>query len=111
MKHLAAYLLLTLAGNTAPSATDIKEVLGSVGIEADEERLNQLLTELEGKDIDELIAAGSTKLATTIGSRPTEDVRDAAPAESGDDDDDLVEGGSGDDCGDEDEDLMLGLFG
>ncbi|KAI1137926.1 ribosomal protein 60S [Hypoxylon sp. FL0543] len=64
MKHLAAYLLLGLAGNTSPSASDIKEVLDSVGIEADEERLEKLLSELEGKDINELIAEGSSKLAS-----------------------------------------------
>ncbi|KAI1415637.1 ribosomal protein 60S [Hypoxylon sp. FL1857] len=64
MKHLAAYLLLGLAGNTSPSASDIKEVLESVGIEADEERLEKLISELEGKDINELIAEGSSKLAS-----------------------------------------------
>lgn len=52
MKHLAAFLLLGLAGNTSPSASDIKEVLGAVGVEADEERLELLLKELEGKDIN-----------------------------------------------------------
>ena len=51
MKHLAAYLLLQLGGNTSPSASDIKEVLSSVGIEADGERLDKLISELEGKDI------------------------------------------------------------
>ncbi|GES57957.1 ribosomal protein 60S [Aspergillus terreus] len=64
MKHLAAFLLLGLAGNTSPSAEDIKAVLSSVGIDADEERLGQLLKELEGKDIQELIAQGSEKLAS-----------------------------------------------
>ena len=54
MKHLAAYLLLNLAGNTSPSAGDIKEVLSSVGIEADSERLDKLLSELEGKDIQQV---------------------------------------------------------
>lgn len=54
MKHLAAYLLLTLGGNASPSASDIKEVLDSVGIEADSERLDKLLSELEGKDINEV---------------------------------------------------------
>lgn len=54
MKHLAAYLLLGLAGNASPSAEDIKGVLSSVGIEADEERLNSLISELEGKDINEV---------------------------------------------------------
>ena len=54
MKHLAAYLLLGLAGNTDPSKKDIKEVLSSVGIDADEERLSKLLEELKGKDISEV---------------------------------------------------------
>jgi large subunit ribosomal protein LP2 len=54
MKHLAAYLLLGLGGNTSPSASDIKEVLESVGIEADSERLDQLISELKGKDINEV---------------------------------------------------------
>jgi large subunit ribosomal protein LP2 len=54
MKHLAAYLLLTLGGNSSPSAKDIKAVLESVGIEADDDRLNTLLSELKGKDINEV---------------------------------------------------------
>lgn len=57
MKHLAAYLLLTLGGNASPKAADIKEVLESVGIEADSDRLEKLLSELEGKDINEVIPA------------------------------------------------------
>jgi len=64
MKHLAAYLLLGLGGNTSPSASDVKEVLESVGIEADNERLEKLISELEGKDINELISEGSAKLAS-----------------------------------------------
>lgn len=54
MKHLAAYLLLGLAGNDSPSADDIKGVLGAAGIDADEDRLTTLLKELEGKDINEV---------------------------------------------------------
>lgn len=54
MKHLAAYLLLTLGENIEPGADDIREVLASVGIEADEVRLAQLLNELRGKDIHEV---------------------------------------------------------
>ncbi|KAL9628072.1 MAG: hypothetical protein Q9164_007402 [Protoblastenia rupestris] len=64
MKHLAAYLLLGLGGNTSPSADDVKGVLSSVGIDADEERLDKLISELEGKDLQELIAEGTTKLAS-----------------------------------------------
>ena len=54
MRHIAAYLLLQIGGNTSPSADDIKKVLGAVGIEADEERLSKLISELEGKDVNEV---------------------------------------------------------
>ncbi|PYH77891.1 ribosomal protein 60S [Aspergillus uvarum CBS 121591] len=76
MKHLAAYLLLSLAGNASPSAEDIKSVLSSVGIDADEERLTKLIAELEGKDLQELIAEGATKLASV----PSGGAGAAAPA-------------------------------
>lgn len=54
MKHLAAYLLLGLGGNTSPSAKDVKGVLESVGIDADDERLDALIAELKGKDLQEV---------------------------------------------------------
>ncbi|KAK2672288.1 hypothetical protein RAB80_012367 [Fusarium oxysporum f. sp. vasinfectum] len=75
MKHLAAYLLLGLGGNTSPSAADVKAVLESVGIEADDERLNTLISELEGKDIQELIAEGSEKLASICTVTPPHEFR------------------------------------
>ncbi|KAF3928145.1 hypothetical protein AA313_de0204666 [Arthrobotrys entomopaga] len=64
MKHLAAYLLLQTGGNATPSADDIKTLLSSVGVEAEDERLEKLLSELDGKDINELITSGSAKLAS-----------------------------------------------
>lgn len=42
MRYVAAYLLAALGGNASPSAKDIKTILGSVGIEADDERLNKV---------------------------------------------------------------------
>ena len=54
MKHLAAYLLLGLGGNSSPNASDVEAVLSSVGIDADKERLDKLISELEGKDINEV---------------------------------------------------------
>jgi len=56
MKHLAAYLLLSLNGGS-PSQSDVKDLLSSVGIEADDERLGKLFTELEGKDINEVFVS------------------------------------------------------
>ncbi|KAI3706472.1 hypothetical protein L6452_24242 [Arctium lappa] len=64
MKVVAAYLLALLGGNTSPSADDLKKILGSVGADADEDRIELLLSEVKGKDITELIAAGREKLAS-----------------------------------------------
>ncbi|XP_012468193.1 60S acidic ribosomal protein P2A [Gossypium raimondii] len=64
MKVVAAYLLAVLGGNTSPSADDLKAILGSVGAEAEDERVQLLLSEVKGKDITELIASGREKLAS-----------------------------------------------
>ncbi|KAI0704282.1 60s acidic ribosomal protein-domain-containing protein [Cytidiella melzeri] len=64
MRHIAAYLLLQTGGNASPSAADVKKVLSAVGIEADDERLDKLISELEGKDINTLISEGSSKLSS-----------------------------------------------
>ncbi|KAG8007599.1 60S acidic ribosomal protein P2 [Nibea albiflora] len=64
MRYVAAYLLAVLGGNTSPSAKDIKAILGSVGIEADDERLNKVISELSGKDINEVMNSGLSKLAS-----------------------------------------------
>jgi len=80
-----------LGGNESPNADDIKTILDSgayrnyttllppcyasttyhwvplslaVSIEADSERVDQLLSELEGKSIEEVIASGVSKLAS-----------------------------------------------
>ncbi|KAF3625928.1 60S acidic ribosomal protein P2B [Capsicum annuum] len=91
MKVIAAYLLAVLGGNASPSAKDLKNILGCVvkswrclkqiicssaactanyvylaivGAEADDDRIQLLLSQVEGKDITELIAAGREKLAS-----------------------------------------------
>ncbi|XP_031734176.1 60S acidic ribosomal protein P2 isoform X1 [Anarrhichthys ocellatus] len=94
MRYVAAYLLAVLGGNTSPSAKDIKAIVGSVGIEADDERLNkvrhlttsyyaipkkaveifvaefessislQVISELNGKNINEVMNSGLCKLAS-----------------------------------------------
>ncbi|XP_070815043.1 60S acidic ribosomal protein P2 [Chaetodon auriga] len=64
MRYVAAYLLAVLGGNTSPTAKDIKAILGSVGIEADDERLNKVISELSGKDINEVMNSGLSKLAS-----------------------------------------------
>ncbi|KAH9995478.1 60s acidic ribosomal protein-domain-containing protein [Russula vinacea] len=64
MRYIAAYLLLKIGGNESPSAADITKVIQSVGIEVDKSRVDSLLSELDGKDINALIAEGTNKLAS-----------------------------------------------
>jgi ribosomal protein L12E/L44/L45/RPP1/RPP2 len=63
MKQIAAYLLLVLGGNDSPTAADVTKALAAVGVESDAASLTQFLAEMEGKDLDETIAAGKELLA------------------------------------------------
>ena len=58
MRYVAAYLLAVLGGNASPSESDIKKILSSVGIEADSTQLNKVISELKGKNLDDVIAEG-----------------------------------------------------
>lgn len=58
MRYVAAYLLAVLGGKASPAAADVEKILSSVGIEADGEKLKKVISELNGKDVEELIAAG-----------------------------------------------------
>merc|ERR1712055_828123 len=64
MRYVAAYLLSALGGNSSPAAKDIKKILESVGIEADDVRMEKVISELNGKNVDEVIAQGYGKLAS-----------------------------------------------
>ncbi|RDX94591.1 60S acidic ribosomal protein P2-4, partial [Mucuna pruriens] len=63
MKVVAAYLLAVLGGNPSPSAKDIKHILGAVGADAEDELIELLLTDVKGKDFNELLASGREKMA------------------------------------------------
>ncbi|CAM0947475.1 unnamed protein product [Alopecurus aequalis] len=63
MRFVAAYLLATLGGNPSPTKDDVRAILGSVGAEVEEEKLDMLFREVEGKDLAELLAAGREKFA------------------------------------------------
>ena len=64
MRYVASYLLAALGGNSSPSAKNIKKILDTVGIEADDNRLNKVITELNGKNIEDVIAQGIGKLVS-----------------------------------------------
>lgn len=64
MRYVAAYLLAALGGKDNPTSADIEKILSSVGIEADSEKLNKVISELKGKSLEEMIAKGKEKLAS-----------------------------------------------
>ncbi|KAM0925767.1 hypothetical protein ACQ4PT_004015 [Festuca glaucescens] len=80
MKLVAAYLLASLAGNPSPNKDDVRKILDSVGAEVEEDKMEMLFKEVEGKDVVELLAAGREKFAyaPTGGSAGM----DSAPATS-----------------------------
>ncbi|KAJ6985954.1 hypothetical protein D5086_018746 [Populus alba] len=80
MKVVAAYLLAVLGGNTCPTAEDLKNILGSVGADADDDRIELLLSSVKGKDITELIASGREKLASVPSGGGVAVSAGAAPA-------------------------------
>lgn len=98
MRYLAAYLLLNSAGNV-PNSENIKSVLESVGIEVDDEKVKAVLSALDGKSVEELVAEGSKKIANascgtvaaasgdkgTVAEAPAEEVEEEVAEESDDD--------------------------
>uniref|UniRef100_A0A9J8B7M8 Large ribosomal subunit protein P2 n=1 Tax=Cyprinus carpio carpio TaxID=630221 RepID=A0A9J8B7M8_CYPCA len=68
MRYVAAYLLAALGGKESPSTGDIKKILDSVGIEADDTRMSKVVSELNGKNLEEVIAqVGTLQVMLTSG--------------------------------------------
>ena len=57
MRYVAAYCLFALSGKT-PSIKDLEKLLGSVGVDCDAEKAKKVVSELEGKDLEELFKEG-----------------------------------------------------
>jgi len=69
-------MLAVLGGLENPKNADIEKILSSVGIEVDAQRLSNVVKELNGKSIDDLIKEGREKLASV----PSGPAAAAAPA-------------------------------
>lgn len=67
MKYIAAYLLAQAGGDAAPSKEKLTAILESVGIQVEAKAIDALIEKLSGKDVAELIAEGSAKLAVVGG--------------------------------------------
>ncbi|XP_028811502.1 large ribosomal subunit protein P2 isoform X1 [Denticeps clupeoides] len=109
MRYVAAYLLAALAGKDSPQAGDIKKILGSVGIETDDTRMekvsprlalgdlrwlftfiaqhsylsSQVISELSGKSVEDVIAQGYSKLASVPSGGAVAVASSAAPSAGG----------------------------
>ncbi|GMI06704.1 hypothetical protein TrRE_jg6415 [Triparma retinervis] len=57
MKHIAAYMLLKLGGKSA-TADEVTAVITAAGGEADADAVAKLVADLDGKNVDELLASG-----------------------------------------------------
>uniref|UniRef100_A0A8C5JZB9 Large ribosomal subunit protein P2 n=1 Tax=Jaculus jaculus TaxID=51337 RepID=A0A8C5JZB9_JACJA len=95
MRYVSSYLLAALGGTSSPSTKDIKEILDSEGIEADDDRLNKVISEPNGKNIEDVIAQGIGKLASVpageavCGWLGLEEKKDEKKEESEESDDDM----------------------
>jgi len=106
MRYVAAALLAALGGGE-PSAANIKSILSSVGIEADAAAADKVAAELAGKNLEELIAEGSSKLGSMPSSgggaaAPAAAAAEAAPAAAAKKEESEAE--------EEDDDMGFGLF-
>ncbi|CAL2039628.1 unnamed protein product [Caenorhabditis brenneri] len=81
MRYLSAFLLSAIGGNASPQAEDVRKIIQSVGIDVDEEKLNHVVSAMQGKTVSEVIAEGKSKLATvSCGGAPSAKAAPAAAA-------------------------------
>ena len=64
MRYAAAYALSVLAGNSHPDVSTISKILGSVGIDCDNAKAQKVIDACKGKDLEQIIAEGTKKLAS-----------------------------------------------
>merc|ERR1711918_284466 len=67
MKVISAYMLAVLGGKASPSVADVNKVISSMDIEMSDEEsksLEELVEELAGQDINEVMAKGHEILKT-----------------------------------------------
>merc|ERR1712054_613475 len=68
MKVISAYMLAVVGGNAKPGVADVKKILSAVSIELDDteaKALEELIEEMSGKELSEVLEAGHTSKATS----------------------------------------------
>ncbi|XP_076097042.1 large ribosomal subunit protein P2-like isoform X2 [Mytilus galloprovincialis] len=67
MRYVAAYMLAVMGGIENPSVDDLKRIIGSVGIDSDNEKINLVISKLKGKNVEELVLKSQGLLASVCG--------------------------------------------
>ena len=108
MKVVAAYLLAVLGGNNTPSVSDVKKILSSVGADAEDSQIENLIAQVGDNNVFDLIESGKAKLASvpTGGASGAVSASSAAPAAAEAKEEKKVESSSEE----EDDDAFGGLF-
>uniref|UniRef100_A0A8D0BK43 Large ribosomal subunit protein P2 n=1 Tax=Salvator merianae TaxID=96440 RepID=A0A8D0BK43_SALMN len=98
MLYVGASLPAVLGGNESPNSKDLKQILYSVGTETDDERVNKVISDLHGTNIEGVIAQGNSKLpsmpvggavAGFAGGSAAEEKKEEKKEESEESDDDM----------------------
>jgi len=110
MRYVAAYLLAVLGVNENPSEADVKKILSSVGIDVDADSLKKVISQLKGKNLEELMAEGRKKLASMPAAGPAVAAAPAAAAAAKVADAPKAKEKEPEPEPEEDEDMGFGLF-
>merc|ERR1711981_56568 len=108
MKYVAAYLLASLNGNQ-PSRADVEKILNSVDAAIDDEQLSKVISELEGKNVDDVVAEGMSLLASVPSGGGA--AAGGAAAATGGDDAPAAEEKAASESEESDSDMGFDLFG
>ena len=65
MKYVAAYALSYISGNTQPSVADITEILESIGADIDKKRIEDILTQVNGVNITQVIKEKLSEISSS----------------------------------------------
>ncbi|CAC5363651.1 RP-LP2 [Mytilus coruscus] len=79
MRYVAAYMLAVMGGIENPSADDLKMIIGSVGIESDNDKIDLVISKLKGKNIEELVVKSQDLLASVCGGSGSTCIQTGTP--------------------------------
>lgn len=107
MKYIAAYMLVKL-NKENPKVEDIKRIIESVGNEFEERKAEEIINKLEGRNINEVIEEGQTKLRNISNDGTTRNEQQTSNEQIGDKDKDKDKEREREEVNEEEEALELG---